>query len=188
MLISEEQAKAASMADLLAAQELIISELQHRSRIEESGKQVEQLLNELAGEIDVPVDGAMVEAVQRLTRPTQPTGTTGWGEAEALPPTWHEPAGPFDSYPVGARVVLGAYVWVSETAQNASRPEVGNAAWRREGHIPASAVTEFAEGIPLSVGQVVRFEGREFVVRVEHVTRADWAPPFTPAMFEPVVE
>ena len=155
------------------------------------------------GAVDAYPTGAVVTHKGSTWRNLTPAnvwepGESGWREVpaeDAVPPAYVQPTGAHDAYAKGDRVTYDGAVWRSLIDANVWSPDELMHSWIREGTVaepaepapeePDTGVAAWAPGLPLEVGDRVKYNGVVYVVQQAHTTQAGWEPTNLPALFTP---
>ena len=193
-LVRQEEAAAAAPAEL---DEIV------RERGEAKGRKMGDPWVRPSGAADAYPTGAVVKHKGSTWRNLTPAnvwepGESGWREVpaeDAVPPAYVQPTGAHDAYSKGDRVSYNGAVWRSLIEANVWSPDELMHSWFREGSIaegeepapeePDAGAAAWAPGLPLEVGDRVKYNGVVYVVRQAHTTQAGWEPTNLPALFTP---
>ena len=174
-----------------------------RERGEAQGRKMGDPWVRPTGAVDAYPTGAVVKHKGSTWRNLTPAnvwepGESGWREVpaeDAVPPAYVQPTGAHDAYAKGDRVSYNGAVWRSLIDANVWSPDELMHSWFREGSIaegeepapeePYTGVAAWAPGLPLEVGDRVKYNGVVYVVRQAHTTQAGWEPTNLPALFTP---
>ena len=174
-----------------------------RERGEAQGRKMGDPWVRPTGAVDAYPTGAVVKHKGSTWRNLTPAnvwepGESGWREVpaeDAVPPAYVQPTGAHDAYAKGDRVSYNGAVWRSLIDANVWSPDELMHSWFREGSIaegeepapeePDTGVAAWAPGLPLEVGDRVKYNGVVYVVRQAHTTQAGWEPTNLPALLTP---
>ena len=208
MELAELRELSASLAELVRQEEAASAAPEAldeivRERGEAQGRKMGDPWVRPTGAVDAYPTGAVVKHKGSTWRNLTPAnvwepGESGWREVpaeDAVPPAYVQPTGAHDAYAKGDRVSYNGAVWRSLIDANVWSPDELMHSWFREGSIaegedpapeePDTGVAAWAPGLPLEVGDRVKYNGVVYVVQQAHTTQAGWEPTNLPALFTP---
>ena len=208
MELAELRELSASLAELVRQEEAAAAAPEAmdeivRERGEAQGRKMGDPWVRPSGAADAYPTGAVVKHKGSTWRNLTPAnvwepGESGWREVpaeDAVPPAYVQPTGAHDAYAEGDQVTYDGAVWRSLIDGNVWSPDELMHSWFRVGSIaegeepapeePDTGAAAWAPGLPLEVGDRVKYNGVVYVVQQAHTTQAGWEPTNLPALFTP---